>query len=263
MRGGLLSVARPLPADFNTWRQGINFNQECGGDVGYSLCIPVPSPPDTLEDVAVEKTIGTVGPVVEFAPFMLYRGSECSTWFDTDELLRMARDGYVRGASKAFARQLQVDASGSGNPSLNGNAVDITPGGGAVDVVNTISGLIASICDCGMNDLVLHMHLRAIPFLMERDLIKWDMDAGHWRHGPWPVVFDCFDPVGPGAVAEPIDGSEIWMYATGPIEIAAGPEVRAPHDSYTRTNEQIELVERMGMLRFDTCCVQAALGRLY
>jgi hypothetical protein len=259
LQGGLLSVARPLPATWDEWRQGINFNTECGGDVGYDdECVVLP-----LDVNAPVKSIATVGSVVEFVPFMLYRGAECSTWVSLDELLQLARMGYARGESKAVALQLQSDAANVGNPSLNSEALDLTPGGGAVDVVNTLSGLVSSICDCGMNDLVLHSHIRAIPFLLERKQIRWDETSGTWRHGPWPFVFDCYDNTGPGAVDEPVDGSEVWIYATGPVEIATSAEVVPDHSPTVRQNIDLQLVEHLSILRFDPCCVRAALARVF
>ena len=260
LRGGLLSGARPLPATFDQWRQGINFNSDCGAGVSYDTrCVTSP-----LDTNAAEKTIATVGDVIEMAPFTMYSGSECSTWMDQDELLALARSGFARGESRAFALELQSNASGEGpNISLNSEATDITPGGGPSDVTNTLSGLTSVVCDCTMNDLYLHSHVRAIPFLMERDLIEWDPQSGHYRHGPYPFLFDCYDAEGPGAVSEPVDGSAVWIYATGPIEIAVSEEADTSHAPAVRTNQDLALVERLGILRFDPCCVYAALAELF
>lgn len=250
-KGGLLSVARPLPSGTH-WQQGINYNANCGAEVGYANCVDPGSP--------VDKSIADVGEIVEMLPFILHSGSQCSTWFDGQDLLDLARSGYVRGESEAFAMQLQADAAGNGNPTLNSTATDITPATPA-DVTNTLSGLTAAAMDCGMNDLVFHMNRRIIPFLLERHLIEWDAATGRWMYGPYPFSFDGYGPIGPGGVSE-TSASESWMYVSGPIEIESGPELRAPGEPVVRTNYALELIEHLAILRFDPCCVQAAIAEV-
>jgi hypothetical protein len=252
LRGGLLSVARPLPASYDDWRQGVNFNSDCAVNVGYSLCF---DPED-----ATDKTITSVGDVLVFAPFMLYSGAECSQWIPGDELMALARSGMERGLSAKFSRQLQEDASGSGSPSMNSVATDITPGSPA-DVTNTLSGLLSSALECGIQDLVFHANLRILPFLMEKDLLEWDDTLGYYRFGQYPFVLDDYGSTGPGAVDE-ADSSEAWIYVTGPIEFAVGDEYSPEHDPLVRQNDSVKLVERLGILRFDECCVQAALAKV-
>lgn len=261
LKGGLLSVARPIPGSVE-WEQGVNFNSDCGTDVGYSVCF---DPED-----ATDKNISTVGDGVEFTPFMLYHGTECSTWLDTAELLALARSGFVRGESAAFARQLQSDAAGTGNPSLN-NVASVLPG--TADVVNVLSALISAVCECGFGDVVFHTNIRALPFLKERHLVHWEDGSAEfqggptetpgWYFGPYKFDFDCYGATGPGDVDEEEDGSNVWIYATGPIEIASSQELVAPGQPTVRTNVALQLVESLNILRFDPCCVKAALAVLF
>lgn len=244
--GGLLSVARKLDADYDVWRQGVNFNGHVAPTGGYHRCV---NPAD-----ATDKDIDAVGEVVQFEPFMIYQGAECSTWMDTDELLDMARRGLASTESSMLALQLQ-DAQVTSNPGLADSAEVLT--GGPSDVVNTFSGLITAACECGINDLVFHVNIRLIPFLLEKRLIQWDGSV--WRHGPWPVVADCYSDEVVPTDEDPVagDGSESYIYVTGPIEIAVGPEIE-PYGITASQNEAVALVERLAILRFDPGCVKAA-----
>lgn len=254
LAGGLLASARVLPATYDEWRQGINFNTGCNPDgTGLIGCV---DPED-----ATDKNISDIGVVEEFSPFLAYSGRSCSTWVSSEELIEAASQGLESTISKAFATQLQLGTVGT-NPSLNSTATDITPGGGPVDLVNTFSGLVQAICECGINDLTFHVNLRAIPFLLERQIVKWDADSGTWKHGPYTVSADCYGTVGPGEDEENVDGSEVWVYVTGPIEVGIG-DAQPVEGLDVQVNGKLELVERLGILRFDTCCVYAAKAELF
>lgn len=258
LRGGILSAARPLPAEYDTWRQGVNFNTACSDteDPRLWYCVdPDPEPPDKVGDA--------VGAPVTFEPFLVYSERDCSTWMDPAELEKLAQIGLDRTLSQGVALQLQTNAVGNSSPSLNSEATDLTPVGGAVDIVNTLSGLIGTAhCDCSLTEIVIHAPVRALPFFIERQLVSWDESRGLWHIGPYAVSFDCYSETGPGDVDAPADGSEVWLYVTGAIEWALGPKdiVRRPHAITPRTNDALSLIEQLSIVRFDTCCVFAALA---
>lgn len=253
LAGGIIASSRVLPASFDEWRQGINFNTSCNPNgTGLTGCI---NPDDPFD-----KTISQLGDVAEFEPFLAYSGRECSTWVTSQELLDAASQGLEATISHAFATQLQTGQIGS-NPSLNSSATDITPVS-PVDIVNTFSGLVQAICACGINDITFHINLRAIPFLVERHIVTWDSISGNWKHGPYNVSADCYGSVGPDDSEEAEDGSEVWVYVTGPVEFAVGDLVQT-EGLDVAVNGKSELVERLGILRFDPCCVYAAKAVLF
>lgn len=205
------------------------------------------------------------GAVASFDSFITYAYTDCSTWMQRAELGELAQEGFDRLLSRGIASQLQSNPVGNNSPSLNSVASDITPATPA-DIVNTLSGLIgAAECDCTSTEVIIHAPLRAIPFFVERDIIEWDESRGQWHMGPYYFSFDCYSETGPGDVDTNADGSEIWLYATGPVEWSIGPaETPNEHDSIVPpTNDQTYLIEHLSVLRFDPCCVTAARAVIF
>jgi len=261
LRGGILSAAQPLPAAYDSWRQGVSFNSTCVDTENPRLwyCVdPTPVPGDKVAD--------SVGTPVVFEPFMVYSERDCSTWISPSELEELARIGLDRTLSQGVALQLQTNAVGSSSPSLNSVAIDITPVSGPVDVTNTLSGLIGNAtCTCGLTEIIVHAPLRSLPFFVERELVEWDEARGLWHMGPYAFSFDCYSEVGPDDVETDADGSEAWLYVTGPVEWSIGEAevVGRPHSIVPRTNEALSLIEHLSIVRFDTCCVYAARTELF
>lgn len=266
LRGGILSAARPLPSGAE-WRQGLTFNPVClTGDDRLWFCTDVVDP-EGEESQPVKNLDAVTAPVV-FDPFLAYAESECSTWISRDDLLALARQGFDRTLSAGFAAQLQsnpLSAQGNQSPSLNSVGTEIA-GSGTADISNTLSALISNaICDCRQTDLLIHAPIRALPFFVERELVEWDDSRSIWHMGPYDFSFDCYSETGPDDVDTAVDGSEVWLYVTGPVEYAVGPEVvpTLEHSLTARTNDQLALVEHLAALRFDTCCVLAARARVF
>lgn len=247
--GGVLAASDTLPASLDQWRQGVTFTPACNPGHGLAICV---DPGD-----AGDKTIDGVTAPAVFSPFIAYSGKECSTWIESSELRHLARIAFDAQISEAFALQLQTDAAGSGNPSLNNSATDVTPGDGPSSVVATFSGLINAACECGISDIVFHVPLRAVPFLLNARLIKWDPDTKTYRHGPYKVIADCYGEIGPNDVSAQEDGSDAWFYVSGPIQTALSDPLEL-EGLHVAQNYQSELVEHLAILRFDPCCVQAA-----
>lgn len=258
LRGGILSAARSLPAPYSEWRQGVTFNPLCNDVQGLNEVCPAGEGPLTKE------ILGVSAPV-EFLPFVLLSGRECSTWMPGSELLDQARMSLEMGISRSFAQQLESDPLGASGRSLYTDATDIT-GATLANMTATLTGLLGAVCECGKFDLTIHVPLYAIPTLIESQTITWDdSGTGRWMYGPWVVSADCYEglgvatPSGANPSPGPADPAacEAWVYITGPVEVAIGDlEVIADVDE--RTNGQIQLVERLGILRYDPCCVYAA-----
>lgn len=215
-------------------------------------------------DAVADKLADNVGAPVTFEPFMVYSERDCSTWMPPDELEGLARIGLDRTLSQGVALQLQTNPLGTSSPSLNSVATDITPVV-PTDVENTLSGLLSITCECGLPEIVLHAPLRSLPFLIERHLVEWDEGRGVWHMGPYTFSFDCYSETGPGGVDTAADGSEVWIYATGPVEWSIGPAevVGRPESISVRTNDALSLIEHLSIVRFDTCCVYAARAIIF
>lgn len=259
LRGGILSAASSLPAGAQ-WRQGVTFSSACVdmSDPRLRYCV---NPED-----ATDKPSDAVGEPIVFEPFLVFSQRDCSTWMEPSELEELARIGLDRTLSQSVALQLQTNvlsADGQSSPSLNSEAV-VVPGD--ADIVNTISALLsAAVCECGLTEIVIHAPLRSLPFFIERQLVEWDESRGVWSMGPHTMSFDCYSEIGPGEVQTEEDGSEIWIYVTGPVEWAIGPAdvVGRPDSIIVRTNEALSLIEHLAIVRFDTCCVRAAKAVIF
>lgn len=249
--GGLLSAARELPASFDQWRQGVSFNSHLSTTRGYHECVN----PEDAED----KDIDTVGDVLTFDPFLIYSGRECSTWMDAGELLDLAKRGMEATISGDFAVQL-MDPQVGDNEGLASSAT-VLSGGDPLDIVSAMSQLTTAACDCGVNDLTFHVNLRVVPYLLEKRLINWTGE--NWKYGPWTVSADCYsEDVAPGEEEAPEDESETFIYVTGPVEIAVATSEET-QGVQVATNEQLQLVEHLAILRFDSSCVKAARVQLF
>lgn len=253
LRGGILSAARPLPADYNTWKQGVNFNTACiqqsdENNRTQRECVE--------NDDAPDKLIDTVGGVAEFDPFLVYAGVECSTWLERGDLEKLTQIGFDARLSQAVALELQTSTT-----SERLNDATVIMGDSIADVTNTLSGLIGTMaCTCYQNDILIHAPVRALPFFIEHRLVQWDNARGLWHMGPIDFSFDCYSEVGPGDDDGEDDGSTVWLYATGPVEYAIGPAVTVgrPDGLVIGTNEELSLIEHLAIVRFDPCCTYAA-----
>lgn len=241
LAGGLLAAARQLPTD--QWTQGVTFLSNCENGHSTQICVD----PEDAED----KTLGSLVEPVNFAPFLAYTGRECSTWITTEDLLSLAQAGLEATISGTFAQQLQTGGLNTANPSLNDSAEDI---GGGSGIVDTLSALLFAATDCGLNDLVFHANVKILPYLLELNLLIWDGSV--YRLGPYPFVLDLYGDTGPGDVDS--TGQQAWIYVSGPVEVAVGP-LQEDSGITVATNEKVALAERLAILRFDPCCVKAAL----
>lgn len=251
LRGGLQSVARPLETDGRDWTGGISFNEACDIIGGGVSC----------EDPAVEKTLTELGDPVEFNPFLLYNLERCAGIGRFDGLQALSNEHLRRTENRNLAIQLH-DASfspaGDLDPSLQSSATDVTGGGGAVGIKETLCGLVQAICEFHIGEIVFHAPLKVMPSMLFDNLVLWNATANRYEFGHYSVSFDCYPNVGPDSTGNivPAD-NEAYIYVSGPVEFAKGT-IQSVQNFDQHINEHLAREERLAILRFDPCTVIAA-----
>lgn len=261
--GSLTAAARPLPQDA-TWEAfGVSHTPEnCGKEWVWQACTVA-----TDED---PKPLNPGVDAVTFKPFLVeYNAASCPDGIAGDRLSldARARRGLALRASKGIAFALSSsapDGQPNDSPNLPGLAVDVTPGGGASSLVNTISGLLQEAEACGLNgEKYIHAPGWTLPHFLQSTLLT---QVGNvFKMGPHTVILD------QGYSNEAPTGSpaagvgQAWIYVTGPIEYATGA-ITALDDTTggyeTRLNRANIIAAQLAIYRFDPCCVFAALAQV-
>lgn len=254
--GGLFTTARPLETGGEDWRGGITFVQSCGGNVGTWAC----------DEPLPQKEAAPTGDNVRFDTFLLYYEVECDGGFDVRTSEELAQLGLDKGDTAALAKELHGNASGNGNPSLQGGAVDKTSLAGPQSLANSLQALVGMVEECEIGDLTLHAPIWTLPEWLKNDQVVWD--GTRFKHGPFDVIFDAYPNKGPELNEGALDGQEpaagdgeVWLYATGLIERAVDTTVRETVLEH-RQNLHTAVVERLAILRFDPCCVAAVRAKV-
>lgn len=134
--------------------------------------------------------------------------------------------------------------------------VDNAPG----TIEGVMHGLLDGVCAYLHTDPVFHVARAFMPHFFRRGIVHWDEVGGFFRMGPHRVSFDCYANVGPAGTTTAGDGSEVWIYASTPIELAtADPDA----DSVSAVRTQLQNIYRVRVERefiavFDTEGVYAA-----
>jgi hypothetical protein len=243
MPGGLLSVARRLPAG-SDWRGGITFTPQCGTTSGRWSCT-----------TAGEKDVSDKPDPQRFDPFLIHSGARCSGAPVMDDLQELVRGELTRASSGWMAEELVLSDPDVGNLDLSTAATDITPLDGLdpapTSLKNSIAGLLSAASECGAGEVMLHVPIVTLVYLIDLGL-EWR--DGHYWLGAIPVSVDKYPPL--GGVA--IDDSEAWLYLTRPVEFEITPIGEIEFNHFTgRLNEAVLVGERLAVLRFDPCCVYA------
>lgn len=248
--GGLMQTARPLPtAD---WKGGITFLSTCTS-IGRWGCVTIDPYVNPTGDL---KYMDARTEPVRFDPFMLYSGIACSGAPDEQELRGIARAGLTRGRSGEIAHELVTSLVG--NPDLSSYATFITPAT-PVGLVPSISGLLSAIPDMGGGEVMLHVNLAALPYLLSSRIISWRVDGYFLGHIPVSVDDYPFTTSDTAAGAANPDLTPLYM--TRPVEIAH-TVASDDYDLTTRLNEGQALSEDFAVLRFDTCASYSIVADL-
>ena len=257
-RAGLLGVASPLPSGTD-WHREISYTPEgCTAPDAIPVC------------GATEKPEAIVQEAMVIRPFGIVASDGCNDpWASNEEFVQRAERVLSMGESAILAREL-LQSTVSANPDLQGNAVNITPGG--LPVVGDSGGnpvgwqeaataLIYNMVNAGyVGDIVMHAPSWLLPSFNTSQVGAIDPTTRRAYIGPHEVVFDAgynglIGPGGdPGLAAPNVAG---WVYATGPVEYAFGDLIDddALIAADNRQNTRYVVAERPGIVRFDICQV--------
>lgn len=256
-RLGLLSVASLLPSELD-WRRGIHYVPEgCTAPDTYAIC-----PPGGTPETTPPKPLPVIAGVSHFNPFLIAAVDGCNDPWATDEEFReRAQRVMLMAQGSMIAKELLQ--SGVGNPSLSSTALDVS-GGEVVDWETAATTLLCAMINAGyVGDVTFHAPGWLLPSFNTSHV--GDTENGTRRPwiGPHPVAFDAgYSGLIPPAVlvgADPaIQCQAGWVYATGPVEYAIGPQLEDIAVSIdTEENDRYILAERPGIVRFDSCQVFA------
>lgn len=259
--GSLVKSAFRLPSDIDwSHESGVEFLPEACGSAQRFLYCDDESP--TKEDSVVPDDQQT-------RPFVMYYPEGCSPLaVRHEEWQDRALNGLTATESSALALELNSSYQGV-NDDLLSTATNVSPVE-LNDLPQTILGLIAEMVRCGYTgDITFHVPAWTLPMFLHDNLIT--LSNGVYRLGHHIVSFDAgYTNQAPTSADESnavaTDG-EAWIFATGPVEYALG-EVRtlglaeSRKGNSARQNSVYIVAERPALVRFDACCVYAALAKV-
>lgn len=275
----ILTSARPL-SDDRDWSAGISWSP--------AGCIPSFSHPRCPSSPADKDTGAGLGAPVQVDPFWIYTPLSCDWVTDGEAVAGPARDlTEAHTAERIGAALWMGEGLSADNPTLRNSAVDVSiGGGGAGDLDDVVAALLANYerCTGGSGGAVLHIPSVLIPGALGGiaggGRVAWP-EGNFYRAAlgavvspgpgyPWGASTageGGFGPItDPGPPAEYAGNAidESWIYVTGPIEYATTPVRVLPEEEADRRglrmNRYEVWAERQAIVRFDPCCVFAALA---
>jgi hypothetical protein len=284
----VFSTFQPLAT--GDWLSGIEFHaEECVTTYDFPYCGT--SHADT--------TLDTRSAAIRFSPFRVYASATCESVLPTEdpEYVSLVNDKLDTAISWQIARQLwmgSIDPAQTTLQSAGKLAVPIGSMGTSVDWA--MGALIQKYTDTAKNgNFTLHAPPRLITYLMDKYLIERDGDRYIGPYGQPVAVLEGYPGLtasvatnpttwkasafGPakdetgaahnegGAVGVAPFGQasvdEDWMFISGQVEVAKGPN-RVRPDSFRgremqpRTNRYVVYADTDAIVRFDPCAVFAA-----
>jgi hypothetical protein len=290
IRGGLDSVAIPLPLSESEWSGGVFvtstddssvvvWDASCQ-DYGWELGAAIVDPGDPPNDPIEEKPASTPPAESEFAPTVIAARASCSVGGSQsaigDIIGQNAQAALDRMQYRVLAQALhggtpvyaQQDHGGGQNPNLagfGGGTAPTYPAGfnasAPGNIRGTLQGLLDLVCECYHSDPVFHIPRSFMAYFLTDALVRWDEGTQTFRFGPHMVSFDCYANKGSNeletATPTATDGSEVWIWTSAQPMVALGAQ-----DTITnlerRQNSYTALVERQAIVAFDTACFGAA-----
>lgn len=258
--GSLISSALRLPGDIDwSHESGLEWLPEaCGPASRFLYC----------NDEQPDKDNSVVPDAMQARPFVIYYPEGCSPLaVDFSEWEDRARNGLTAHESAALALEL-MQSYGGVNLDLVTAATDVSPVT-PNRIPQTIMGLIQAMVQCNYTgDITFHAPAWTLPIFLSGTQLT--LTNGVFKLGNHTVIFDAGYPnaaptsVDEGAVAP--DGFA-WIYATSPIEYALGPVMEgggaeSKKGASARQNSVYVIAERPAIVRFDGCCVFAALAEV-
>ncbi len=259
--GSLISSALRLPGDIE-WsnESGLEWLPEACGPASRFLYCDAEQP---------DKDNSVVPDAMQARPFVIYYPEGCSPLaVDFSEWEARARNGLTAHESAALAQEL-MQSYGGVNLDLVTAATDVSaPSGTPNRIPQTIMGLIQAMVQCNYTgDIMFHAPAWTLPmFLLDTELT---LTNGVYKLGHHTVIFDAGYPNAAPTDADAeneigVDGVA-WIYATSPVEYALGPVMEgggaeSKKGASARQNSVYVVAERAAIVRFDGCCVFAALA---
>lgn len=187
------------------------------------------------------------------------------TWVG-DLLAQAARIGFDRGFYGRVA-QILIDGDVGGaagpNPSFNSSATfpsgfnPNAPG----DFEGSMQGLLEIARNCSHSDVIFHIPMQFLPYAL-RHGVRWEESVGYYRYGAFRVIFDAYPNVGPAGTATAPNGTEFWMWMTGPIFVERAAQIDTIDGHEHVQNSWSVLVEQGAIVAFDPGCVGAVKVRI-
>lgn len=268
LRGGLASVAQPVPLPESDWRGGVFYTPQVAGTAFRWGCAV---DAETLKDVS--DTPGselfdstTIGVLYECGP-----GARNTSIGDILEASAVSDFRAQRWSEAARLLQDGVVYSGENAGGLNPGLKDATLAPLFVEAANgTLREAVAQVlqisCACLRSDPVLHVPRQYLPHFLAEALVQWDPARSLYHMGPIDVSFDCYANEGTAAVEAggnptAADGSEVWIWATSrPLVSWSSEEIVGT--VHAQRNENYVRVEQGVIAMIDPDCIYAARAAL-
>jgi hypothetical protein len=266
----LLNVSRELPGtspitgEQIRWTSGVSSRQEsCSTHFLWPLC------PGPEQEDKCAPTPATYG---EFEPVMLERLFECDQPNSSEDRAETEAEYQRRlqaSSPSLLGQMLWEGNASSSNPSLQSTAVDLSGGG---VVVSSIVGAVGTLLQAFEDTLTGVQPVVHIPKLLIAAAESENVAAqsggvlqgasGTYWVSPGPGYRYDEGPLDAAPVPAPIPApaGSAWIFISGPAEYALSPTRVVWEQPDRRTNFVSGRVQRMGLIRFDTCGVFAALA---
>lgn len=284
VRGGLESVARPLPAQVakvEDWRTGVRVSGDYVGD-DSAFIWPVGCEPS--------EAYGESGKPIddydfrdwyEFQPGFVAGAARCDADVRNSVIGDAARGRALRSLERNRWRQLASQfysgntGAGATQPGLynfdgiNSSGFQAPAGFDAANpngIRETIAGLLDAQCDgCGLTaDHAFFVPAAYQPYFdAALPSMRWDDAAGVWKWGDWRFVFDCFPNVLPPdnsyelTQATATDGTEAWIFLA-PVPYVAFDDIIDIQVRTVEQNTRVVVAEQPSILAYDPGCTYGA-----
>lgn len=262
------------------WRTGVTWSPTtCQPSGNWEQCVA----PEDRASSEKDEDDGTMTPVT-FSPFWSYTPLSCE-WTTMPEDVDKAAEALTEAhAAYSVARALWLGegyGAADTTPTLRNSAVDVTPGGAAVDLDDAVATVLGAYEQGTGGNGAATVHIPGIMFvgalggLPGGGRVCWP-EGQQYRGAlgslvspgpgyPWGASTagaDGYGPqtdVGPPALYAGNAEDEVWVYVTGPVEYALSPIIRlSPTPGLQqRRNVHEVIAERQAVVRFDPCSVWA------
>lgn len=223
---GLKSVAEVVEKTGDEWARGLEWDELPCGYTPVAVSGPCPDLPEHLKVPARGKGYS------DSAAFVLYAGWECSTgglpiseaWDNAEELLRR---GWWKGIEAAFWGGVDQDGNPIDSSLRQADAEDVTPSGGATDLVSSVAALEDFAAECMDCEPIIHVRPGVATHLARWGLVEL-ADGVLRMKGTGTLVSPGrgYGTVGPDG-SEPSAG-EVWLYVTGGVRVTHGATFFTP-----------------------------------